>query len=248
MIVLTLVEGVTLNLAMMKNKKNIIYYILAVVCSTAFFVHEFVPQNSQNLLDALESYEKSKSRRTIALNELKASQKGTFLFEKYSEEKINTKRALEKYNQIEREEHFLAFDNFKQFLGEFGWSIGLLLYSFFNLTISYTRKKKVLGEMLLHVVLIFISLYFVNWTIMPHDYAKHEYFIYAFLILVGIVTSTYFLVRAKTKYIAHLNNSLKLIFRFLYKEAEEKNLINPHKQNDFRKTRIELTDKIVGNE
>lgn len=58
--------------------------------------------------------------------------------------------------------------------------------------------------------------------------------------------STY--IFALSKNIEHLKNTIRGFFTFMYKDAEEKQLIHPEKSLDFRKIRLELTNKAIENE
>ncbi|WP_438423211.1 hypothetical protein [Aquimarina macrocephali] len=209
-----------------KIKNNIIYYIIAMVCSVAFFVHEFVPKNSQEYKDIVAKHSQAKSKRTEALNILKKSAEGTVAHNNYQKEKNNTDKVWEEYLVIEKEEHFLNFDNFKQFLGEFGWAFGLLIYSIFNIVMVQLRKRNSkTGETILHSTLLFISLYFINWTVLPGDYEKTTYIAFALAMTVLITFSVYLLLKAKTRYVNSLLLNIKDLVGFVFnntkKESEE---------------------------
>ncbi len=233
----------------MRNKKDFIYYLLAMICVIAFFINEFQPKYTSEYLQVFGKYQSAKKVFTDVLEELKTSQKGTMIYEKYIIEKRIKDISKQKYLDILKKEQFLAFTNFKQFLGEFGWALGLFIYSIFNLTLALVRKGESLkGQLILHTTFVFISMYFINWCLIPHDYSREIYFVYAILMTSLILLGTYLLIKSKFKYILHLQNSIRLFFLFLYKDAEERQLINPDKQKDFRKIRLEITDKIVGDE
>ncbi|SHJ44851.1 hypothetical protein [Aquimarina spongiae] len=211
---------------------------MAVVCSIAFFTYEFIPQNSQEFKDALAAHKSAKAERTKALNALKKSQEGTPLYNEYYKQKVKTDRAFEAYRIAEQKEHFLAFDNLKQFLGEFGWALGLFIYSLFNVFVTFLRKeKKWPGEIALHGTLIFISFYFIAYCFKMKDFEAYQYIVSAFLMSCFIVTATYYLVRYKNQYISSLrrNNerllrNIKRATRFIVRDTrkdwvpEEKNI------------------------
>lgn len=236
----------------MKIKNNFKYYFFAVVCSTAFFIHEFVPVHSKEYIKIVDLHSESKKDRLIKRNIVLESQKQTPLYKEYLQTKNNTDKLWDKVLDYKEEhESFLGFRSFQQFLGEFGWATGLLIYSVFNLSVSVFRNKKTFfGEVSLHATLIFISLYFISWAIQQSspDYNKPTYVIYSFLMTFLIVVSTYFLIKVKSRYISHLKETIKSVFHFLYKDAEEQELINPSKNNEFRRIRIKLTNKAVRNE
>ncbi|WP_438711863.1 hypothetical protein ACSTS3_04725 [Aquimarina muelleri] len=214
---------------MAKIKKNIIYYVMAVVCSTAFFIHEFIPKNSEGYLMAVDNHAKAKKIRTIALENLKNSTKDSKLYDVYIQSSIKTDLEWNKYLIAEKEEVFLGFDNFQQFLGEFGWALGLFIYSIFNIYITFIKNRNTkYGEIILHSTLNFISLYFVSWALQQStpDYTKNSYVIYSILMTISIVWGTSKLVRYKENYIRSLFLNIRDLIGFMFnntkKESEDK--------------------------
>ncbi len=51
-----------------------------------------------------------------------------------------------------------------------------------------------------------------------------------------------------SKNVEFLKATIRRFFTFMYKDAEEKQLINPEKDVDFRKIRLDLTNKAIENE
>jgi len=129
------------------RKNNKIYpYILAVVCTTAFFAFEYIPDKSLEYLKAKQNYTKAKKKRTVALTKLKKYAEETSFYKEYLIEKKRTDEAWTKLNIIKENDTFLGFTNLQQFLGEFGWVLGLFMYSLFNLFRSYTANNKEKGK------------------------------------------------------------------------------------------------------
>ncbi|WP_281990557.1 hypothetical protein [Aquimarina aggregata] len=233
------------------TKKGLIYYIIAVICCTAFFVHEFVPVNSQEFIEAVNIHAESKVVRKNARKEVLDSQKGTDLYSRYLSAKSETDRLWEEVTLLKEKESFLGFLSFQHFLGEFGWSFGLLIYSIFNLCISFFRNRKsIIGEVSLHSCLAFISIYFITWALQQYlpDYNKTVYVIYSVLITIFIVLSTHKLLKNKREYLEHLKISIHNFFHFLYRDVDKNDLIRPEKKVVFRKMRVDITNKTVGNE
>ncbi len=70
-----------------------------------------------------------------------------------------------------------------------------------------------------------------------------------FFILVSKIFHAFYLkLTLNSSQIEHLKNTIRGFFTFMYKDAEEKQLIHPEKSLDFRKIRLELTNKAVENE
>ncbi len=238
-----------LSILLTKTKKNLKYYILAVVCSTAFFVHEFVPVNSKEYVDIVKAHSDSKSDRSNTREQVLESQKGTNLYQKYLEAKTRTDKIWAEVLELQKEEKFLNFKSFQQFLGEFGWAIGLLIYTVFNIVITLLSSKKLIsGEIILHSTLLFISIYFINWTILPGDYSKSTYIIFAMIMSTSIVFSVFLLLKAKREYLNHMKSTIHSFFHFLYKDADKNEIIKPEKRIVFRKMRVDLTNKAIGND
>lgn len=234
-------------------KKGFIYFLLAILCSCAFFVHEFFPVHSTEFVNIVNIHSKSKDIRKDARNKVLELDvlKETEEFNLYLRSKKETDLLWDQVLDLKSEENFAGFRSFQQFLGEFGWAIGLLIYSIFNLSVSLFRNKKsVVGEVSLHSCLTFIAIFFISWALQQSspDYDKSHYVVYSIVITTIIVLSTYYLLKRKINYIDHLKNSIRWFYKFMYKDAIEKDLIKPDKSISYRKIRMELTDKIEGNE
>ncbi|NQY29904.1 MAG: hypothetical protein HRT69_10570 [Flavobacteriaceae bacterium] len=207
-----------------RNKYNIIYYILAMVCTVAFFMHEFVQDQSEEYRFSYNTHLQAKKQRTIKLNELKESAKNATEYAAYLVEKNKTSNAFSELKAVMKKESFLGFKNIQHFLGEFGWAFGLLIYSLFNLSLAFARKNKSLkGEIILHSSLIFIALYFINWDFQKaNDYSKTTYVLYAIVIAIIIVYGTYLLVNHKNNYINTLKGSVRSLIDFISIKAKNK--------------------------
>ncbi len=213
----------------MTIRKHSFYYILAVVCSTAFFIHEFIPDNSDKYLEIVQIHQNSKDIRKSTRNEVLESQKGTELYDKYYTAKIETDRLWNEVLDYQSKEKFLGFKSVQQFLGEFGWAFGLFIYSIFNIYITFIKNRNTkYGEIILHSTLNFISLYFVSWALQQStpDYTKSSYVIYSILMTISIVWGTSKLVRYKENYIKSLFLNIRDLIGFMFnntkKESEDK--------------------------
>lgn len=190
----------------LRNKKNIIYYLLAVICVTAFFAHETIASDSENISNATTVWETAKKKRTLALSSVKELAKGTKEHEIYVMEKENTQRAYDELLLKYEEAKFLNFNNFQQFLGELSWSLGLLIYALANFVIAIIEKKEtVFGKIIFHCTIIYISLFYIGWAFRMGDYGTGVYFFNNFLCVIGIFFATFFIIES-------LNSSSRLSY------------------------------------
>ncbi len=197
---------------MTKIRGNFIYYFIAVVCTTAFFIHEFIPNDSEDYINAVNNFNNAKQEKKIALQNLNDNAKGTELHKTYLERSTKADKLWDEFLAIEKQDSFLGFKNLQQFIGEFGWAFGLFLYSIFNLIITFIKSSDTkYGEIILHSTLNFISLYFVSWALQQSrpDYGKGTYVVYSILMSLSIVWGTSKLVKYKVKYIKSLFSNIK---------------------------------------
>lgn len=206
-----------------KSSINIIYYILAVVCATAFFIHEYPSENTDQYTEDFSNHISSKKQRTKALNNVKKAAIDTPEYSLYLVEKEKTDQAFKKLLNTIESEKFIGFDNFQRFLGEIGWAIGLLIYSLFNMTMTFIRKNKSLkGEIVLHTTLIFISIYFIKWAFqLSNDYSRVTYVIYSIVMSLITVYGTHVLVKHKGKYIDSLILNIKDLTGFVLNNTKD---------------------------
>lgn len=162
-----------------KGRKRYLSYLLAVICVAAFFAHEFLPDTPQSYQIELNKHKEAKKNRTVALNNLKEAGKHTPEYALYLIEKEKTDIAYANALAAKDEIRFLSFQDFQQFVGEFGWALGLFLYSIYNVVIalSRSRESESNGSVILHSVLVFISLYFISWAFFASDFSKTTYVI-----------------------------------------------------------------------
>lgn len=211
-----------------KNKKNVLYAILAVVCATAFFIHELVEDVPIEYELALQKHESAKNKRTKALNVLKEEAIGTKAYEKYLQEKIATDKAWEEFDRAKNKAEFLNFEDFQQFLGEIGWAIGLFIYSFFNLIMVFLEvNKSKKGKILLHTTFITISIYFMSWALFTHDdFPKYVYFIFSILTSIILAYAVVLITSQRYKHINALMLNIRSLIGFIFNhtkpESEEK--------------------------
>jgi len=137
----------------------------------------------------------------------------------------------------------------QHFLGEFGWALGLLIYSLFNLSLAFIRKNKsYLGEVILHSTLTFIAIYFINWAFQKaNDYSKTTYVLYAIVTAIIIVYGTYLLVQYKNNYFNTLKESVKSLIDFISIKAKNK-YVSDKDKIEYTKDYLTELKKTRGNE
>ncbi len=223
---------------MVKNKSNILYFLLAVVVATAFFAHESITPKSELLVYKTKVWEEHKSKRTKALNELKSSTIGSPLYKAYLIEKKATDIAFNELTKERANQKFLHFKSFRQFMGEFGWAFGLLIYSCFNLIKTFIRKINTsLGETILHSTIAFIAIFYVRWAFLG-EYSNISYVVINLICAVSLVFATYLFVKAKERYLDGLKENIRNLISFIFK-------VTPRSMEDEK---WDVLEKVADNE
>lgn len=238
----------TTKLVMKKN--NQIYpYFLAVVCSTAFFSFEYVPEKSLKLKESTKKYLKAKKKRTEALNKLKEYTKGTALYEAYLIEKKNTDKLYSNLKEVKQNDRFFNFKNIQQFLGEIGWVLGLFMYSLFNLFKSYTATNKERGYIFLHSVLLSIACFYLFWIFQPYQDIPRVWY-YIMSVASGIVISyaVYLMAAYKFSDVGKLQLIIRNLFDFILVDAKENDFVKEDKKEYYEKKSVELAKNALDNE
>ncbi len=104
-----------------------------------------------------------------------------------------------------------------------------LYFYFIQLYWVFNAKELGLDDVLLHI-------YAIGFTIST------------FVVVLSVIWLFSKIKSFQTIKIENLNNTIRSFFVFMYKEAEEKDLIKPEKSLDFRRMRMELTDNAAENE
>lgn len=223
--------------------------MLAVVCTTAFFSFEYAPDKTQEYLKAKQNHTEAKKKRTKALNKLKESVKGTAVYEAYLIEKNKTDKLWSKLNIVKKEDVFFGFTNVQQFLNEFGWVLGLFIYSLFNLFRSYTANNKEKGYIFLHTVILAISCFFLFWIFQPYqDIAKVYYYLMSIACGITISYSIYLMSAYNFSDIGKLQNIIKGLFDFILVDSKEKDFVKEEKKKYYEEKSIEIVKNALDNE
>lgn len=198
---------------MAKVKQNAIYFLGAVALATAFFMHETIASEPDAVVESREAWQIAKDKRTAALDALKDAMVGTELYNAYKLEADATDVAYDKLNAAKADAEFLGFKSVQQFLGEFGWCLGLFLYAMINIIGTIKRKSSFyFGELFFHTSLIFISLFFVRWCFNPaQDLAEIDYILANILIAVTVVIAMYFYIANQNKLIRGLKANIRVL-------------------------------------
>ncbi|WP_046759347.1 hypothetical protein [Kordia jejudonensis] len=180
-----------------------IHVILAVVCATAFFAHELLPDAPQEYVESLNNHKLEKKKRTILLNSFKKKFENSPEYKKYYNQKVITDSAWDEFSKVKSKVSFLGFEDIQQFIGEIGWALGLFLYALFNFINTFiepNRARK--SKLLLHITLLTIALYFIYWALYNYqDFEKITYFIWSLCTSIIIAVSVYFIIDKRYKLI-----------------------------------------------
>jgi len=228
---------------MAKDKnKNILYFLIAVILVTAFFVHEFIEKQPDEWTKAYNTHLTQKKIAQKKLNLFKKSFSNSPEYLDYEKEKIKRDLLWKEFGIIKTNSSFLGFKTLQQFLGELGWAIGLLIYSLFNLSLVFIRKNKTMvGEIVLHSTLTFISLYFINWAFQKsNDYSKLTYILYAIAMAIIFIYGTHLLVKYKNNYISSLKGSVVTLIDFISIKAKVKYVSDTDKLQYTKDYLVEL--------
>jgi len=207
-----------------KIKSKYIYIILSAIFAAAFFSHEFIPDEIQEEIQAIQKHTEQKSKRTFHLNEVKKLSIGTDEYANYLKYKKSTDKAHKEVLQIQKKQEFRGFEDFQQFLGEFNWAFALFLYTLFNLKNVIRKDEFNKWELLFHLNITFISIYFICWAISPpsfQDYEKVTYLLYALGFSILSALSMYFIVLKSQKREAELTENIQRLIGFVFRVRNE---------------------------
>jgi hypothetical protein len=228
--------------------KFIIPFLIAVVCSIAFFSFSFFPAKTSAYLAAKKTHNAAKIKRTEALEKLKMIGKGTPEYARYYEEKVLTDKAWEELKRVKNEDRVFNFTNIQQFFGELGWVLGLFIYTLFNIfRVSINGNDK--GYLLLHLTINSISIFYAYWIFQPfQDISLISYYAAAFITTILLSYSIYIMSKYKFSDVGKLKSVIRDLFDFIIIDSKEENLINKEREDLYDKRTVELVKKALDNE
>lgn len=202
------------------------HLLLAVVCATAFFIHESIDDVPKSYSEVVNTYLSEKEKRTELLNIFKNKFKDSKEYKAYYQQKVTTDEAYGELEEAAQKISFLGFEDVQQFIGEFGWALGLFLYALFNFINTYmepNRSRK--GKLFLHFTLITISLYFIYWALYQYqDFEKSTYFLFSIITSVLIAIGVHLIQHKRYKliksYILNHRDLIGFILKNTKKESE----------------------------
>ncbi|AXG70018.1 hypothetical protein KORDIASMS9_02247 [Kordia sp. SMS9] len=216
------------NLVTRKNNflSKYLHLLLAVVCTTAFFIHESIDDVPKSYSEVVNKYLSEKEKRTELLNIFKNKFEDSEEYRAYYQQKIITNEAFEELEEVSQNISFLGFEDFQQFIGEFGWALGLFLYALFNFINTYmepNRSRK--GKLFLHFTLITISLYFIYWALYQYqDFEKFTYLLFSIITSILIAFGVHLIQHKRYKliksYILNHRDLIGFILKNTKKESE----------------------------
>ena len=180
------------------NRKNIKFYIIAVICITAFFMQETMIFKESEIEKSMaeKEWKLAKKKRTDKLNKVKELAIGTKEYEEYKIEQVKTKKAHDKLTEITESAKFMKFLTFQQFLGEFGVFLGLFIYSLSNYIIARIKKTDtVFGESIMHITILYVSLYYIRWCFKDGDYRTLTYYVNNLFCVLAVLFSVFLILK-----------------------------------------------------
>lgn len=181
--------------------KDILIYIVSIICITSLFSYEFFPKFSNKFLNAKKSYFDSKKENKEALNKVKEYSKNSPAYKKYLIVNQKYKSSTTHYKKMIEEEKVFGFDNLQIFLSNFGKFFCFFVYALFLLIHTFYTDNKNIALKILHTVIISGTIFYFIWIFNPkQDIDIIGYYLMSFFTGISISIGVYFFTkRRKTK-------------------------------------------------
>lgn len=190
-----------------KIKNYIIGILLAVVISTAFFAHKYLPTYHEDIAEETIQWQSDKKIRTEKLNAVKEFSKGSQEYFEYSLASYKTDRSFQILNEKIDSVRFGAFKHYQYFWGEFGWALGLFIYALIKMIKSFVRKQT--NDIFEDFTILTIAVFYLRWCFNKEDFFLTEYLIYNIATSITLSFSLYLIINYKTRYIRYLENKVE---------------------------------------
>ncbi|MFL0105823.1 hypothetical protein R5N98_02615 [Tenacibaculum maritimum] len=211
-----------------KKSNKLITYIVAILCGTLFYTHQFFPNFSESYYSALNKHKIAKKRRTIALQKVKNYAKGSSEFTEYYKEKKKTDIAWAKFKKIKADEQVFGFKSANLFLERFGLMLCFFVYAFYNLVKSFKRERNNIGSKVLHTFIISVTMFYFFWIFQQfQDFSKATYILMTILSSIVVTIGVWLITAYKKSRVTKLREQMFFIARLALRNSK------PEKKEDM---------------
>ncbi|CAL2077359.1 conserved membrane protein of unknown function [Tenacibaculum sp. 190524A02b] len=196
-------------------------YIVALVCATLFYSHQFIPKRSERYTIAQKEHRLNKKERTKILIELIESTKGTDIYNKFQLSKNKTDKAWEVFLEAKKDEKVFGFASLRYFTERFGLILCFFLYSLYNIVNSFLRDKKNKGAIIIHTLIISLCFFSFYWIFQSfQDLNRVTYYLMTVFAASMVSLAVYLLTKYNKDKITKLREQMFTISIHAYRNAK----------------------------
>lgn len=175
----------------------------------------------------------------------------------YTTYKKDNKAYNTKKKEIQKADYVIGYTSFKNFLLGIAFPISLLITTLllFNSKIKELNQDKRRFHLLGYGAMVLNASYWVAWSFLymsnsrgEYDFEGWQYTLMLYVLPVLVTIGAYFLFRYYKTIEQRLGAIIAILYRPLYKDLQEKELIHPSKEKEFRRYRMKITEEAVGHE
>ncbi|WP_348747692.1 hypothetical protein [Tenacibaculum sp. 190524A02b] len=194
---------------MTKKISKYFVYFIAIICSSLFYAHQFIPEFDREYKQAEQLYNEAKKKNTLALTKIKEYSKGTILYQEYKEANIEKKVAFKDWSEIAESKRIFGFISLRHFIERFGLTLCFFIYSLYNLIKSFLRESKNLGAKALHTVILSLCFFSFYWIFQQfQDVSRFTYYFMTVFSAILVTLAVYLITKYNKDRITKLRQQL----------------------------------------
>lgn len=199
----TMTAGLILTIL---KTKNIITFLIAIICITSLYSFEFFQNFSKEYEHAKSEYQIEIDNVKNTLTEVKKEAKGSEAYNNYVKAKAQKSIAKKNYFNVKDKEQFLGFKSFQLFAAQFGPMLCFFIYILYMIFRAFYFDRKNVGVKVLHGLILTGPIFYFYWIFQPfQDVSKVTYYFMTFVSATVVVFAVFLI----TKYQDHRINRLK---------------------------------------
>lgn len=244
----TLIKERTSSKMMTTIIKNILTYLIVLICGITFYSHKFVTTYSNEYYKLKDTHSKLKKERNLAYGDLKKSPQNSKLVFKYIEAKDRADKVWLKFKQERSILKFMGFKTFHHFLAHFGITFLILVYSLFNLFRSFYYERKNISSRFFHTFVLSIGMFNLFWAFNTfQDFSNFSYFLATIFSAVFVTIGFYLFTKYNKTTIQKLEESNQEA-QSTIEQLEKEVLTKQEEEREKERQRIseELHDGVLG--
>jgi hypothetical protein len=187
--------------------KFLINVLIVLFANAMYFSSDYLPDRTDTYLELRKKYKAYETSEQNSLKDVLKASEGTLLYKKYVAQKEIKEKSEAVFYKYTDSIKFFSFNDFWQFLYEFGKSFPFLILLLILQFWFLTRQKRNIGMIFLTTSFLCLSIFKMYWIFQPFlDVSKASYYLISLITSVTLILSVSFLSKSKITLVQKLKS------------------------------------------